>query len=123
LAELQARGYKVVHMRAKGSVEPQPDLVAKLAPMLAKSQKAAAASTLMPFYGMVKPGDMAGESLAVTEIAPAARARPDGKSSPTATKVASTRTAVRGWTARAEPAGDWGTTVVVPNKYSAPHRQ
>ncbi len=114
LAELQARGYKVVHMRAKGAVEPMADQAAKLAPILAKSQKAAAASTLVPFYGLVKPGDMAGEKLSVTEIAPAARPRPDGK--PASTKVASSKTAVRGWTARSEPAGEWGTTVVVPNK-------
>lgn len=116
LAELHARGYKVVHMRAKGAVEPQPDLVAKLAPILAKSQKAAAASTLVPFYGLVKPGDMSGDSLAVTEIAPAARLRPDGKSVPSPTKVASAKTAVRGWAARSEAAGNWATTVAVPNK-------
>lgn len=116
LAELQARGYKVVHMRAKGAVEPQPDIVAKLAPILAKSQKAAAATPLMPFYGLVKPGEMQADEPVVTEIAPAARPRPDGKAAPAATKVASSKSAVRGWAARSEEAGNWGTTVVVPSR-------
>ncbi len=116
LAELQARGYKVVHMRSKGSVEPQPDLVAKLSPILAKSQKAASASTLVPFYGLVKPGDLAGAEPSVTEIAPAARPRPDGKTAAVGTKVASSKTAVRGWTARSDTLGAWGTTVVVRQK-------
>ena len=87
LAELHSRGYKVVHMRAKGAVEPQPDLLAKLAPILAKSQKAASASKLLPFYGLVKPGDMTSEEVSVTEISPAARLRSEEKSAPTATKV------------------------------------
>lgn len=115
LAELQARGYKVVHMRAKGTVEPLAEHIAKLTPVLAKAQKAAAGSPLVPFYGLVKPG-AADEEITVTAIAPAARVRSEtaaGKG-PMArsAKVAVTKTAVRGWTARGGEPGPWGAVVV-----------
>ena len=119
LAELQARGYKVVHMRAKGAVEPSPALVAKLAPLLAKSQKAAAlGQTMVPFYGAVKPGSMADDEVNVTSISPVARERRETVAAKvaaaklTATKVAANRTAVRGWAARADGTSGWGAVVV-----------
>jgi peptidoglycan-N-acetylglucosamine deacetylase len=128
LAELQKRGYSIVHMRAKGAVEPLADYTSKLAPLLAKSEKAAAAPGLVPFYGLVKPGEMAAaDDLPVTAIAPALKARPETSSraaSTTTSRVAAakasvTKTAVRGWSARADaPAlstsatvGSWGTFV------------
>jgi peptidoglycan/xylan/chitin deacetylase (PgdA/CDA1 family) len=129
LAELQARGYRVVHLRAKGAVEPLPDLTAKLVPVLAKAEKtAAAAGNLVPFYGLVKPGELAAEALPVTEIVPVARTRPTvqeavkstgtgGSGSARVTTARLPGTAVRGWTARsgapvaASDAGGWKPTL------------
>lgn len=117
LAELHTRGYKVVHMRAKGPVEPLAEHAAKLAPLVAKALKTAAAPGLVPFYGLVKPG-MADDAIAVTEISPVARERSDSVAAKVATakaaatKVAATRTAVRGWSARRESPGAWDTVVV-----------
>jgi peptidoglycan-N-acetylglucosamine deacetylase len=112
LTELRARGYSVVHMRAKGAVAPVADHSAKLAPLMAKFEKAASASSLVPFYGLLKPGQLTESegSPPVVEIAPAPRARPDSK--PVVAKTVETgkttlltpargpATAVRGWTAR-----------------------
>ena len=44
LAELQARGYKIVHMRPKGHVMPLAAETDKLAPLLSKSLKSASAA-------------------------------------------------------------------------------
>jgi len=118
LAELQARGFKVVHMRAKGTVEPLAEHMAKLTPVLAKAQKDAAASPLVPFYGRVKPG-FGEDDMTVTAIAPVARVRQETVAAKVgavkAAKVVATKTAVRGWTARDEAQGQWGA-VVVPEK-------
>ena len=56
LSELQARGYKIVHMRPKGQVAPLATYLEKLSPLLAKSQKSASATpALVPFYAMARP--------------------------------------------------------------------
>lgn len=94
LAELQVRGFKVVHMRAKGHVTPLADHTAKLAPLMAKAEKAAAAPSHMPFYGLLKPEQHAEADVGVTEITPAARSRFETKPA--------VKTAVRGWTTRIE---------------------
>ena len=100
LSELQARGYRIVHMRPRGSVTPLAGYTEKLAPLLAKSQKSASAPpALVPFYGLARPAGMdddgaggdqratvataaglaigAPEPLPVTALAPAVRNRPD----------------------------------------------
>ena len=117
LAELHARGYRVVHMRPKGHVAPIASYVDKLAPLLAKTGKSAAAGPgLVPFFGLVKPGELAeaaDEPLPVTELAPASRLRSDLKpavaAKPATPKPVAATAAVRppaaavhGWTARAE---------------------
>ncbi len=100
LAELQQRGYTVVHMRAKGHVTPSPDYTAQIAPLMAK-MTASATPTLVPFYGLVKPGELGGGPLEVSEISPVARSRSDVTKQPTiALKVGLEKTAVRGWSAR-----------------------
>ena len=107
LAELQQRGYSIVHMRAKGHVEPVPEYTAQLAPLLAKSEKIAAAPGLVPFYGLVKPGELGqSEALPVTEIAPTTRTRPTTTARALASKTALSKTAVRGWSARVDVPGD-----------------
>ena len=126
LTELQKRGFTIVHMRAKSHVEPSPEYAAKLAPLLAKSEKTAAAPGLVPFYGLVKPGELAhGDTLPVTEIAPAVRIRATSTAHVVASKTAPSKTAVRGWSARAGDGapvtgptftpGLWGT-VVAPDR-------
>jgi peptidoglycan-N-acetylglucosamine deacetylase len=106
LAELQSRGYRVVHLRAKGTVEPQAAYTVSVTPLLAKGEKAASGSALMPFYGLVKPGELAQADVPVSEIAPAAKPRP--LTTPVAaksTRVSTVRvpgTAVRGWSGRIE---------------------
>ncbi|MEQ1359205.1 hypothetical protein ABLW26_23220, partial [Salmonella enterica] len=49
LAELHARGYRIVHLRPKATVAPLPVYEATLAPLLAKSEKTATAQPLVPF--------------------------------------------------------------------------
>ena len=124
LAQLQSRGYHVVHMRPKGQVAPLADYSATLAPLLAKSEKAAAASGLVPFYGALKPtvssnGEPEPDSRepVVTGISPAMRPRAqpraakettgsDGESRHAAAVVHVPRTAVRGWAGRGAPQAD-----------------
>lgn len=114
LAELKARGYKVVHLKPKGSVAPVTDFDQVLVPMLARSQKDAATQPLMPFFGRVHPGTAAeaGE-VPVAMLAPAARER--DAAIPAKAKVAARRpgTAVRGWVSQdgAPAAGAWVPTV------------
>jgi peptidoglycan-N-acetylglucosamine deacetylase len=76
LAELQAKGYKVVHIRAATAFEPQPQYAAQLAPLLAKAQPVGKGN-LVPFYGpALRPGiDVPGSSeVPVTTIVPEAKA-------------------------------------------------
>lgn len=88
LKELQARGYKVVHMRAKGPVVPVAALEAELAPVLTKSiadvepdtqRSGVAVHQLRPFYGsatlLQAPADAHDDGAPVTELAPEARTR------------------------------------------------
>ena len=116
LTELRARGYKVVHLRAKGQVAPIKTWDASLAPMLAKSQKSADAHELVPFYGRVAPNELGGAEPSVTEIMPTAKTRLDRKSAVASDDKAPTTTAVRGWSARVQPGpgakstpGGWNT--------------
>lgn len=105
LAELQKRGYTVVHMRAKGHVAPVVAYTDKIKPLMAKIT-AAVEPTLVPFYGLVKPGELGGDlgggPLGVSEISPAARSRPETKAPVLASKASSDKTAVRGWSARTD---------------------
>ena len=72
LAGLKAKGFKVVHLRAKEPLVPLGTLDAELQPRLAK----APARHLVPFYGPV-PGPRTADGLtpAVSELAPDARTR------------------------------------------------
>jgi peptidoglycan-N-acetylglucosamine deacetylase len=105
LAELHKRGYTIVHMRSKGHVLPLAVHTAKIRPLMAKIT-ATAEPTLMPFYGLVKPGELdAGGQLAVSEISPVARVRPESKAPVVTAKAGSEKTAVRGWSARNDQSG------------------
>lgn len=74
LAGLKARGFKVVHLRAKAPVVPLGTLDAELQPLLAK----APARHLVPFYGPVPaPSTADGLAPAVSDLAPPARTRLD----------------------------------------------
>jgi len=73
LAELKARGYRIVHLRSKAHFVPVADYDAELRTMLEKSQKVAAFGKppLLPFYGAVGPQSMAAlHGVPVTELAP-----------------------------------------------------
>jgi peptidoglycan-N-acetylglucosamine deacetylase len=128
LAELHKRGYKVVHMRAKTAVTPNPDLTAKLVPLLAKATaKAAATPTLVPFYGTMRPDSFA-DATPVSALAPTAkprsetpptqRSRVSKQASVTQAAAKPRATAVRGWVGRQPNAvsppvkSDWGTATV-----------
>lgn len=114
LSQLQARGYHIVHMRPKGQVTPMAGYTQTLAPLLAKSEKTAAAGGLVPFYGLLKPGISAnGEpenaTPAVTEIRPSVRPRTSKDSDSIAKHAAvsnAPHTQVRGWSERVEPGPD-----------------
>jgi peptidoglycan-N-acetylglucosamine deacetylase len=128
LTELHKRGYKVVHMRSKTTVTPNPELTAKLVPLLAKAtDKAAAAPALVPFYGTMKP-DAFADATPVSALAPVAKARSETAAAPkskvvkqVSAKLAAVKarsSAVRGWVART-PANtptpvktDWGTATI-----------
>lgn len=92
LAELQRRGYKVVHMRSKALLAPLPELAAELHPLLAKADPpkgtGAARAAMLPFYGALGPEaraePVASETvvaavdetgIAVDQVAPEARVR------------------------------------------------
>ena len=72
LAGLKAKGFKVVHLRAKANIVPLATLDAELQPLLAK----APASALVPFHGPI-PAALTTDGLAPveTELAPPARSR------------------------------------------------
>ena len=91
LAALKKRGYKIVHLRAKSTFEPLPDLTAELEKKYPKAAgKTAKADDgddagdekkerkLKPFYAAIEPSTLAEEGEtepAVTELAPEARER------------------------------------------------
>ncbi len=114
LAELKARGFKIVHVIPKATVAPVKDYDSVLAALLAKNERATTAQPLMPFYGRVKPGETGVDGLTarvpvattarvpVVTIAPVARERAPGPALSTARRVAGRKpgTAVRGWEGR-----------------------
>ncbi|MEQ1713307.1 MAG: polysaccharide deacetylase family protein [Hyphomicrobium sp.] len=56
LTELKARGYKIVHMRAKASLVPVATYEAELLPRLAKVQPSAdGKAAMVPFFGTTGP--------------------------------------------------------------------
>lgn len=68
LGALKARGYKVVHMRAKAGFEPLPELTAQLQPLLAKAQ---AGKGRPPTFFEGMPGrDATADAAPVTQLAP-----------------------------------------------------
>jgi len=72
LAGLKAKGFKVVHLRAKSPAVPLATLDAELQPVLAK----AASRNVIPFYGPVPPPTTAdGHDPAVSDLAPPAKTR------------------------------------------------
>lgn len=87
LAELQKRGYSVVHMRSKNLLKPLPELAAELQPILAKNDPpqglGAAKAAMMPFFGTQGPERVEGAGPtataaiepAVEQIAPTPRER------------------------------------------------
>ena len=120
LSELRARGYHIVHMIPKSHVEPLAIQSQHLLPLLEKTQKAAAANPLLPFYGALKPSvetdDAPRAEAVVTAIAPAPRDRAanphpvkiDKPKSLAATSLVGhstnepTKTAVQGWLKRTD---------------------
>lgn len=79
LKELQARGYKVVHMRAKTTAVPIASLEAELAPVLAKKMaEAAPKAETVPVPQTVshlQPQSANDAQIQVTALAPVARTR------------------------------------------------
>jgi peptidoglycan/xylan/chitin deacetylase (PgdA/CDA1 family) len=78
LAELKARGFKVVHLRAQGTFTPLPELTAELEAKRAKAaEKEEAKPALVPFYAAIAPSTLeeGADEPAVTGIAPEARER------------------------------------------------
>ena len=72
LAGLKAKGFKVVHLRAKAPVVPLATLDAELQPVLAKART----RDVMPFYGPAPdPKTADGLDPATSELAPPARTR------------------------------------------------
>jgi peptidoglycan-N-acetylglucosamine deacetylase len=70
LAELKARGYKVVHMRAAANFEPVTQFDAQLASHLAKAQPGGK-SVLVPFYAAaMRPDQTTADQVPVTTVAP-----------------------------------------------------
>ncbi len=76
LTELKARGFRVVHLRAKTPMASLASYDSELQPILAKASARAKEGTLLPFYGAVAPPSASsGDVLPVTELAPAPRER------------------------------------------------
>lgn len=72
LAGLKAKGFKVVHLRAKSDVVPLATIETELQPILAKAPYKA----LVPFYGPIPaPKTADGLDPAMSELAPAAKVR------------------------------------------------
>ncbi len=88
LAELKARGYRVVHMRSVNPVEPVTTYDGELGTMLAKVEVAAGKRKLTPFFGAastvrLEPDDaLAIHARGATEIAGATTARDRGLAVP-----------------------------------------
>jgi peptidoglycan-N-acetylglucosamine deacetylase len=108
LAELQRRGYRVVHMTAKAPFQPDPRYSVEFAGKIAAAEQGRGGKKLMPFYGTVGPERVAKDTGApVVALAPQAtsyssttpattpRASRDKAGRPT---VAMTRPEVSAWT-------------------------
>lgn len=122
LAALKKRGYKIVHLRAKSTFEPLPELSASLDKTYfeAKRERAAAKAEksgddpkaereLKPFYEAILPTTLAEEGdsePAVTELAPEAKERTGGRKTPEGTT-----------SDNAEPADKKKTSAHTPRKY------
>jgi peptidoglycan/xylan/chitin deacetylase (PgdA/CDA1 family) len=72
LTELKARGFKIVHMRAKAPLTPVANFDAENQAVLAKAGKK---EQLLPFYGAVAPTLTDGSEPPVSPLASAARQR------------------------------------------------
>ncbi|MBX9925329.1 MAG: polysaccharide deacetylase family protein [Hyphomicrobiaceae bacterium] len=125
LAELKARGFKVVHVVPKGTVAPVKDYDGVLTAMLAKNDRDTKVQPLVPFYGRVKPGETGTDGpsprVPLATIAPVARDREPGPALATARRVASRKpgTAVRGWEGRSPgPATSGPPTASAPSGLS-----
>ncbi|MBN8910495.1 MAG: polysaccharide deacetylase family protein, partial [Rhizobiales bacterium] len=88
LAGLKAKGFKVVHLKAKSPVVPLATIDAELQPILAK----AAARDTVPFHGPIPgPETSDGHAPSLSELAPPARTRL-GDELPPAAKQATSHT-------------------------------
>lgn len=111
LAELDARGYRIVHLRTRTPLKPVATYDAELSPLVAKAMASADKKTLMPFYGAVGPERVA--SAPVTEIAPPARERRFAAAEPPAENIYAKKRVRRAThTSASEPQyGGWSTQV------------
>lgn len=75
LSRLEARGYRVVHLRPKTSLTPLATYDAELSPLVTKGLAAAGTRKLLPFFGAVGPDKVAAAATPVTSIAPPPRVR------------------------------------------------
>jgi peptidoglycan-N-acetylglucosamine deacetylase len=109
LAELQRRGFRVVHMVSKHTIQPDQKYAGEFAAQLAKSS--AQARKVLPFYGAIPPDRIARETGAsVVALAPSA-VDYMGAQQVTA-KVRATRdTQGRPVVAAASETSSWSTTV------------
>lgn len=92
LAELKARGYKVVHMHPAATLTTLAEYDAELTPALAKTTNAAADGkpALVPFYGAVGPVGADGTTTPpVSQLVPAAKVRVAATSSDAETPTVS----------------------------------
>jgi peptidoglycan-N-acetylglucosamine deacetylase len=62
LAELQRRGYRVVHMTATAPFQPDPRYSVEFAAKIAAAEQGKAGKKLMPFFGTVGPERVAKET-------------------------------------------------------------
>lgn len=117
LTELQSRGFKVVHLVAKGTVQPVQTFDTVLTAALAKAERDQAGNKLVPFFGLVRPGEI-GANVPVVALAPVARERTPALA--TARRIVQRKpgTAVRGWEDRKgndEPTSSpWAPLVILP---------
>ncbi len=74
LAELKARGYKVVHIRAKQGYEPDLSYTAALQPLLSKAPRRGEVFAGAAEAEIAATGAERGQSAPVTELAPSPKA-------------------------------------------------
>jgi len=112
LTELKARGYKVVHMKAKEPAAPLAAYEKELGPALAKSVIDDAKKGPLPFFGKTGPTHLGDEPLEppVSELAPpprerAPRAKPGDPPQPAASETGPPP-ATNPWSTRVKRIGD-----------------